>query len=85
MRLFLEKKPSSMRLEVNKRNAAGQVLEDAKEGRKVKLGATQNPFLRARSQSRIKDLRDRVEVVTTTAVLDGRAHQISFWRCGRPH
>jgi peptide chain release factor 2 len=54
-------------LEVNKRNAAAQVLEDSKSD--VSWGHQIRSYVL--DQSRIKDLRTLVEVGNTTAVLDG--------------
>ena len=54
-------------LEVNKRNAAAKVLEDAKSD--VSWGNQIRSYVL--DQSRIKDLRTGVEVGNTTAVLDG--------------
>jgi peptide chain release factor 2 len=54
-------------LEVNKRNAAAQVLEDSKTD--VGWGHQIRSYVL--DQSRIKDLRTGVEVGNTTAVLDG--------------
>lgn len=54
-------------LEVNKRNAAAKVLEDAKSD--VSWGNQIRSYVL--DQSRIKDLRTNVEVGNTTAVLDG--------------
>lgn len=54
-------------LEVNKRNAAARVLEDAKSD--VSWGHQIRSYVL--DQSRIKDLRTGVEVGNTTAVLDG--------------
>jgi len=54
-------------LEVNKRNAASKVLEDAKSD--VSWGNQIRSYVL--DQSRIKDLRTNVEVGNTTAVLDG--------------
>jgi peptide chain release factor 2 len=54
-------------LEVNKRNAAAKVLEDAKSD--VSWGNQIRSYVL--DQSRIKDLRTSVEIGNTTAVLDG--------------
>jgi len=54
-------------LEVNKRNAAAKVLEDAKAD--VSWGNQIRSYVL--DQSRIKDLRTGVEIGNTTAVLDG--------------
>lgn len=54
-------------LEVNKRNAAAKVLEDAKSD--VSWGNQIRSYVL--DQSRIKDLRTNVEVGNTVAVLDG--------------
>ena len=54
-------------LEVNKRNAAARVLEDAKAD--VSWGNQIRSYVL--DQSRIKDLRTNVEIGNTTAVLDG--------------
>jgi peptide chain release factor 2 len=54
-------------LEVNKRNAAAQVLEDAKSD--VSWGNQIRSYVL--DQSRIKDLRTNIEIGNTTAVLDG--------------
>jgi len=54
-------------LEVNKRNAAAKVLEDAKSD--VSWGNQIRSYVL--DQSRIKDLRTGVEIGNTTAVLDG--------------
>ena len=54
-------------LEVNKRNAAAKVLEDAKSD--VGWGSQIRSYVL--DQSRIKDLRTNVEVGNTQAVLDG--------------
>jgi peptide chain release factor 2 len=54
-------------LEVNKRNAAAKVLEDAKSD--VSWGNQIRSYVL--DQSRIKDLRTNVEIGNTTAVLDG--------------
>jgi peptide chain release factor 2 len=54
-------------LEVNKRNAAAQVLEDSKSD--VSWGNQIRSYVL--DQSRIKDLRTGVEVGNTAAVLDG--------------
>ena len=54
-------------LEVNKRNAAARVLEDAKSD--VSWGNQIRSYVL--DQSRIKDLRTNVEIGNTTAVLDG--------------
>ena len=54
-------------LEVHKRNAAAQVLEDSKSD--VSWGNQIRSYVL--DQSRIKDLRTGVEVGNTTAVLDG--------------
>jgi len=54
-------------LEVNKRNAAAQVLEDSKSD--VSWGNQIRSYVL--DQSRIKDLRTGVEIGNTTAVLDG--------------
>ncbi len=54
-------------LEVNKRNAAAKVLEDAKSD--VSWGHQIRSYVL--DQSRIKDLRTNVEIGNTTAVLDG--------------
>jgi len=54
-------------LEVNKRNAAAKVLEDAKSD--VSWGNQIRSYVL--DQSRIKDLRTDVEIGNTTAVLDG--------------
>ena len=54
-------------LEVNKRNAAAQVLEDSKTD--VGWGHQIRSYVL--DQSRIKDLRTGVEIGNTTAVLDG--------------
>ena len=59
-------------LEVNKRNAAAKVLEDAKSD--VELGQP-DPQSYVLDQSRIKDLRTGVEVGNTGAVLDGDLDQ----------
>ncbi len=58
-------------LEVNKRNAAAKVLEDAKSD--VSWGHQIRSYVL--DQSRIKDLRTNVEVGNTTAVLDGDLDQ----------
>ena len=58
-------------LEVNKRNAAAKVLEDAKSD--VSWGNQIRSYVL--DQSRIKDLRTNVEVGNTTAVLDGDLDQ----------
>jgi peptide chain release factor 2 len=58
-------------LEVNKRNAASQVLEDSKSD--VSWGHQIRSYVL--DQSRIKDLRTGVEVGNTTAVLDGALDQ----------
>jgi len=58
-------------LEVNKRNAAAQVLEDSKSD--VSWGNQIRSYVL--DQSRIKDLRTGVEVGNTTAVLDGDLDQ----------
>jgi peptide chain release factor 2 len=58
-------------LEVNKRNAAAKVLEDAKSD--VSWGNQIRSYVL--DQSRIKDLRTGVEVGNTTAVLDGDLDQ----------
>ena len=58
-------------LEVNKRNAASQVLEDSKSD--VSWGNQIRSYVL--DQSRIKDLRTGVEVGNTTAVLDGDLDQ----------
>ncbi len=58
-------------LEVNKRNAAARVLEDAKSD--VSWGNQIRSYVL--DQSRIKDLRTGVEVGNTTAVLDGDLDQ----------
>ena len=58
-------------LEVNKRNAAARVLEDAKSD--VSWGNQIRSYVL--DQSRIKDLRTGVEVGNTTAVLDGNLDQ----------
>jgi len=58
-------------LEVNKRNAAARVLEDAKSD--VSWGNQIRSYVL--DQSRIKDLRTNVEVGNTTAVLDGDLDQ----------
>ena len=54
-------------LEVNKRNAAAKVLEDAKSD--VSWGNQIRSYVL--DQSRIKDLRTNVEIGNTVAVLDG--------------
>ena len=54
-------------LEVNKRNAAAQVLEDSKTD--VGWGHQIRSYVL--DQSRIKDLRTNVEIGNTQAVLDG--------------
>ncbi|MEZ5499213.1 MAG: peptide chain release factor 2 [Steroidobacteraceae bacterium] len=54
-------------LEVNKRNAAAQVLEESKSD--VSWGHQIRSYVL--DQSRIKDLRTGVEIGNTTAVLDG--------------
>ena len=54
-------------LEVNKRNAAAKVLEDAKSD--VSWGNQIRSYVL--DQSRIKDLRTNIEIGNTTAVLDG--------------
>jgi peptide chain release factor 2 len=54
-------------LEVNKRNAAAKVLEDAKSD--VSWGNQIRSYVL--DQSRIKDLRTSVEIGNTGAVLDG--------------
>jgi peptide chain release factor 2 len=54
-------------LEVNKRNAAAKVLEDAKSD--VSWGNQIRSYVL--DQSRIKDLRTGLEIGNTTAVLDG--------------
>ena len=54
-------------LEVNKRNAAAKVLEDAKSD--VSWGNQIRSYVL--DQSRIKDLRTGVEIGNTTSVLDG--------------
>jgi peptide chain release factor 2 len=54
-------------LEVNKRNAAAKVLEDAKSD--VSWGNQIRSYVL--DQSRIKDLRTNVEIGNTGAVLDG--------------
>jgi len=54
-------------LEVNKRNAAAKVLEDAKSD--VSWGNQIRSYVL--DQSRIKDLRTGIEIGNTTAVLDG--------------
>ncbi len=54
-------------LEVNKRNAAAQVLEDSKSD--VSWGNQIRSYVL--DQSRIKDLRTGIEIGNTTAVLDG--------------
>jgi peptide chain release factor 2 len=58
-------------LEVNKRNAAAKVLEDAKSD--VSWGNQIRSYVL--DQSRIKDLRTGVEVGNTGAVLDGDLDQ----------
>jgi peptide chain release factor 2 len=58
-------------LEVNKRNAAAQVLEDSKSD--VSWGNQIRSYVL--DQSRIKDLRTGVEVGNTAAVLDGDLDQ----------
>ena len=58
-------------LEVNKRNAAAQVLEDSKSD--VSWGNQIRSYVL--DQSRIKDLRTGVEVGNTAAVLDGALDQ----------
>lgn len=58
-------------LEVNKRNAAAKVLEEAKSD--VSWGNQIRSYVL--DQSRIKDLRTSVEVGNTTAVLDGDLDQ----------
>ena len=58
-------------LEINKRNAAAQVLEDSKSD--VSWGNQIRSYVL--DQSRIKDLRTGVEVGNTTAVLDGDLDQ----------
>jgi peptide chain release factor 2 len=58
-------------LEVNKRNAAAQVLEDSKSD--VSWGHQIRSYVL--DQSRIKDLRTGVEVGNTAAVLDGDLDQ----------
>ncbi|HEY2416941.1 MAG TPA: peptide chain release factor 2 [Steroidobacteraceae bacterium] len=58
-------------LEVNKRNAAAKVLEDAKSD--VSWGNQIRSYVL--DQSRIKDLRTGVEVGNTAAVLDGDLDQ----------
>ena len=58
-------------LEVNKRNAAAQVLEDSKSD--VSWGHQIRSYVL--DQSRIKDLRTGVEVGNTGAVLDGALDQ----------
>ncbi len=58
-------------LEVNKRNAAARVLEDAKSD--VSWGNQIRSYVL--DQSRIKDLRTGVEVGNTAAVLDGALDQ----------
>jgi len=58
-------------LEVNKRNAAAKVLEDAKSD--VSWGNQIRSYVL--DQSRIKDLRTDVEVGNTQAVLDGDLDQ----------
>jgi len=58
-------------LEVNKRNAAAQVLEDSKSD--VSWGNQIRSYVL--DQSRIKDLRTGVEVGNTNAVLDGDLDQ----------
>jgi peptide chain release factor 2 len=58
-------------LEVNKRNAAAQVLEDSKSD--VSWGNQIRSYVL--DQSRIKDLRTGVEVGNTQAVLDGALDQ----------
>jgi peptide chain release factor 2 len=58
-------------LEVNKRNAAAKVLEDAKSD--VSWGNQIRSYVL--DQSRIKDLRTNIEVGNTTAVLDGDLDQ----------
>jgi peptide chain release factor 2 len=58
-------------LEVNKRNAAAKVLEDAKSD--VSWGNQIRSYVL--DQSRIKDLRTGVEVGNTTSVLDGDLDQ----------
>ncbi len=58
-------------LEVNKRNAAAKVLEDAKSD--VSWGHQIRSYVL--DQSRIKDLRTGVEVGNTAAVLDGDLDQ----------
>jgi len=58
-------------LEVNKRNAAAKVLEDAKSD--VSWGNQIRSYVL--DQSRIKDLRTGVEVGNTQAVLDGELDQ----------
>src|SRR5258708_210948 len=59
-------------LEVNKRNAAAKVLEDAKSD--VSWGNQIRSYVL--DQSRIKDLRTGVEVGNTAAVLDVDLHQV---------
>jgi peptide chain release factor 2 len=58
-------------LEVNKRNAAAKVLEDAKSD--VSWGNQIRSYVL--DQSRIKDLRTGVEIGNTTAVLDGNLEE----------
>jgi peptide chain release factor 2 len=58
-------------LEINKRNAAAQVLEDSKSD--VSWGNQIRSYVL--DQSRIKDLRTGVEVGNTAAVLDGDLDQ----------
>jgi len=58
-------------LEVNKRNAAAKVLEDAKSD--VSWGNQIRSYVL--DQSRIKDLRTGVEVGDTAKVLDGNLDQ----------
>ena len=58
-------------LEVNKRNAAAKVLEDAKSD--VSWGNQIRSYVL--DQSRIKDLRTGIEVGNTQAVLDGELDQ----------
>ena len=58
-------------LEVNKRNAAAKVLEDAKSD--VSWGNQIRSYVL--DQSRIKDLRTGIEVGATQSVLDGDLDQ----------
>jgi peptide chain release factor 2 len=58
-------------LEVNKRNAAAKVLEDAKSD--VSWGNQIRSYVL--DQSRIKDLRTGIEVGDTAKVLDGNLDQ----------